>query len=359
MDERRKELLLAVDGLLKVHDAWAADPELQFITADYEEAVEDALAMFEAGDLPAECRRLASKMDWLQKQWDEYKQEVDAAGTVISPTGNFWRAIEGVREARKTANNHRRIALESIATLTEQKVSDNQICKMYGFLDSDGNPDLMMLREEREKPGRHTAPETGWLPPGELRRRDRETEQNQAAIRSKRRLAEKLERSEAHRPSESIEELLLAGVSGNQIARMHGCPVETVEIEAKRLGIEFAENYADVRTHRGPTEPALSDEDERAIKHWKPEGEAPQTAPPAAPKKRGRPAKPKAPPAPAEEGEEIASGQTPDEYIAELARRGVGEDSILAACQADNLRVSKSQITRIIQQVADAAEAVG
>lgn len=361
MDERSQELTTVVDALLKVHDDWAQDPEKRYLTAEYEEAIEDTLAVFEDGDLPADCRRLDNAVEWLRKKWAEYKEEEAAAGNAVQqPTNAFWRAIEQVRESRKAARSHRRAHLESIATLTAQKVSDNQICRMYGFVDGHGQPDLVRLQEERAEPGRHTNPDNGWEPPAEARRRDREQQQTAAVARSKKRLAEKMAARGARKPTESIAELLEQGVAANQICKMHGCSLDDVRIEADRLGIDFAENYGDAMNARGAYDPPLTDEQERHMDGGRTPALSARTdalsalsAPPATAKKRGRPRK-EAPPA---DPDAIVSGQTPDEYIADLARRGVGEDSILAACQADKLRVSKSQIKRIVQQVADAAEA--
>jgi len=71
------------------------------------------------------------------------------------------------------------VILETIEQLDKQKVSDRQICLIYGWVEPDGTtPQFSKLREERAKPGKHTGPDSGFVPPVEKARQKEFKRQN-------------------------------------------------------------------------------------------------------------------------------------------------------------------------------------
>jgi hypothetical protein len=130
--------------------------------------------------------------------------------------------------------------LEPIKALVEQKVPDRQICLIYGWVEqvNDGKgktatiPQLWKLREEIEKPGMHTG--EGFVPPAEQRRLDAEEKAKKIIEDIREAQGRKLEKLAAP-PPESLEKLIVDGVSARQIAEILHCGIEEVYRRCKDL----------------------------------------------------------------------------------------------------------------------------
>lgn len=234
MEERREYLLLVVDRLLETHKQWVAS-DTPYMTEEFEKAVEEAIEVFDSGSVPANCRDLTARVESLAEHWHAYRsQALLSRDSHLLPGNGFWKALEQTREAREGARPQADVALESIADLTRQNVSDRQICLIYGWVDATGQPEIWRLREERAKPGAHTG--EGFEPPLRKRRLEREQRQREIVAGIRQQQARKLERLSS-KPAESLEKLVADGVSAKQIAKMLGCDVDDVYRRCKELKI--------------------------------------------------------------------------------------------------------------------------
>lgn len=149
------------------------------------------------------------------------------ADTTMLPGPELWACWQNLSAASQEARLPRLKHIETIAELVEQRVPPAQVCKIYGFVDDAGNPDLQKLREEREKPGKHTGPGTGWVAPVN---RELQAQIDRMLVEEEtlnRRRAAKVEAATTPAP-ESIESLVAAGVSVKQIATLKRMTPEQV-----------------------------------------------------------------------------------------------------------------------------------
>lgn len=222
-DERHDHLMLVVDSLLETWNQWSSLSDIRYLTKKFEEAVDDCLTVFEDGSIPGDIRAMNTCVDMLREQWTAWQDANETAGgTIPLPQNAFWKALENIEAARKTLEHPKRRVLESIADLTAQRVTDAQICRMYGFTDTgmpNGNPEVWKLSEERAKPGTHTDKSKGWLPPWERLAQAEEAKQQEIVERIKRTRESKMKLLEDV-AKESIEDLIVQGVSGKQICLM-------------------------------------------------------------------------------------------------------------------------------------------
>lgn len=235
---RQDHLFLVLDNLLAEHTAWADGPESQLASDDgFYRAVGEILELFGDGDIPGSLRVIERSVASLGVEWQEYLDRVDQFGDPNAlPNTKFWKLIEMIRSQREEAAPGKRFHLEPIAELIAQKVTHAQICKIYGWVDRHGRPELWKLQEEIAKPGTHVGPD--FIPPHEARRRAGEARQKQIA----RDLQDKINRKvkTANEPArESVEDLGRQGVYIRQIAKMKKLRPDEVTAELKALGIEL------------------------------------------------------------------------------------------------------------------------
>lgn len=239
MNERSKQLGSAVDALLAIHLDW--EQETQPMRPEFSEAIDDTIAAFADGDLPADCRDLAAVVLGMEETWEHYKE--DAAmqdDEMFLPPNSFWQAMSKLRAIRSKPAASKRYNLEPIKTLIEQKVSPGQICRMYGFVDDSGNEQLWMLEEEQKNPGTHTDRSKGWMPPQERRDLERQRKSDAALERLNKRMAARAKTAERKsKPApESLRELVLGGTSAEQIALMKRMTVDEVYDQCEREGLD-------------------------------------------------------------------------------------------------------------------------
>lgn len=255
IDERRDHLLLVTDHLLTVQREWVQS-DTPYITEAVETAVDDAIDLWAHGPLPGDCRVLAGYFDRLAERWSEWR-----AIAAINPDANpvpkqsFWKVLEMIAEEREAKQPQGRKTLESVATLTAQKVPDRQICKIYGWLDAKGNAELWKLEEERLKPGTHV--NADYVAPHERARLAAE-EARRTSIERIREQQERKVKNLTEPAPESLEDLVRQGLTSKQIARMRKTTVKQVEADCRAAGLDVPpEKYdlqAAVPLDRAPTE---------------------------------------------------------------------------------------------------------
>lgn len=250
-DLRLAELKAVVDVFLNSHRTWK-ESQARLLTQDFEDAIRQMFDAFAFGDLPGECRDLASAVGGLQEEWQHYEATVTQLQP--DPRESFWHAVADVAKQRKGAEPIEPRVLEPVKFLRENKVGDAQIALMYGHRDADGvmhgpfyrNGAIQhhLILKEAENPG-SVVPE-GWIHPDELKRI------GAARTEGARKLARLQTKVAAAPPCrESIEELLQQGVSPKQTALMHSVPIETVLVAARTMGIPTEEqaDYETLRRH--------------------------------------------------------------------------------------------------------------
>lgn len=111
---------------------------------------------------------LAIDSFWIEtKTWASAIAQTQNAA---NPSGSrqMWAAVSEIDSTIKTPVVKMPEPIEQLLSL-EPKVSYSQICKIYGWVDEDGNPQEHMVQEERQKPGTHI--NAKWVHPDIKRRR--------------------------------------------------------------------------------------------------------------------------------------------------------------------------------------------
>jgi hypothetical protein len=238
---RSQELTDFADYFLTAHEEWQSDTNRQHPDESYWDAVDELLEAFEAGDIPDECRVLAEAVDALAERTGEFYARTDQGRS--DPGGAFWSALEAVKTARQPAKEEMLIPLETIKTLDKQGVPHGQIAMIYGLVPSgeelNANRYAHLVQKELDEPGSVIGPD--WIDP---RLRERQEKQSATQERHGRIQRKRAERAVEKPAPETIEELLLQGVSVEQICQMKHCGMEEVLAEQSRLDIEKAERKA-------------------------------------------------------------------------------------------------------------------
>ena len=218
--ERRNFLIAIVDNASKTHRAWAEGGDTHLLPEDelyqrFNEIAEQG--RFINAQRASDLERMFLNFG---AQWRSFvasqQQNMDVG---MLPGERFWEAWEALEAERAAAKTPQLKEIEPIETLVAQKVSERQICMIYGFMLGDGSPDFRKLREEIKEPGKHTGPETEWVAPvnEHIVRQIKLDKLDRDAIRRRR----DAKVSAANTPApESIEMLVADNVSGEQIARM-------------------------------------------------------------------------------------------------------------------------------------------
>lgn len=261
-DERRRELLEAVDRLTEAHQGWISS-DAAYITDIFEATVDDVLNVFEIGLVPHDCRELARLAAALAAEWDRWQAQVAGTGMVgVLPQNAFWAALEAVEDASREARPQSVRPLESVAELDRQKVPHWQIARIYGWLDARGNPDTRKVEAELAKPGTHVAAD--FVPPHQ-RRREEEAARKESALRRLRESGRRKVEILKEPCPEPLEELVAQGVSLEQIARMTKRTTTWVLTECRRRGLPDPKSLDRPHAMRAPQERPLSAEAEKVL----------------------------------------------------------------------------------------------
>lgn len=150
---RSEELNLAVREQIRVHKEWQDDTVNRGDSPDtaYWDGVTALFATFAAGDIPTDCRELEDMVGRFHAEVEIF----DGRDNVNNPEPHvgLWAAWEGVARLFDLQQRPPIRALESIATLKEQKLSDIQIAVAYNFYDHRGYPVAALVEKEFAVPG--------------------------------------------------------------------------------------------------------------------------------------------------------------------------------------------------------------
>ena len=274
---RRSESLRAVaEDFVRVHHEWANDQDRAEPDEAYWDAADDLFEAFAAGDIPADCRKLADAVAKLLDEDARFARAMDERGATY-PHHEFWAAREAVEAALKASESRELRPLEPVAELRRQGVDDRQIAKIWGFVNRRGEEMPWLVQEELDKPGAVTKTPGAldgrdWEDPRlrDMRQAEGAGERHAEGIRRRGRKSEAVDKADEPKPCpETPKELWEQGVSPEQSARMLRRTVD----EVKALWVQF-ERVAGASEDQPPTAPVATR----------------QSAEPA-PRKRGRPRK--------------------------------------------------------------------
>lgn len=234
---RQDHLFLLLENLLAEHTAWAESEDSELHPSDgFYKAVEETIEIFGDGDIPGKLREVERSIRDLATEWAEFIDRVDQTNDPKAlPNSKFWKLVDTIRVQREVAAPSKRFRLETIAELVAQKVPNAQICKIYGWVDAGGRPEVWKLQEEISTPGTHVGPD--FVPPHERKRLAQEARQKEIIRTIQARIDRRVKTANepAHEP---IETLARQGVFVRQIAKMKKMTVPEVLSELKGLGIE-------------------------------------------------------------------------------------------------------------------------
>jgi len=236
-----KQRILATEQAVKAWDA-ADSPNVRWrggsakgMSGEVARALDQLCELCNAAEVDDDAKEIVLALDRVSTEFTAWAEAFDIAPESVHPTGtpDLWAAFRSAVSV--TVDAPRRLP-EPIRDLMEAGVSDQQVCKIYGFLHPDGSGDLAKLAEEKAKPGTHYDPET-WVPP-HLERRRQEINDLWANRSFSGHTPVEAEPPKP-RPAapESVDELIAQGVGAEQIARMKGMTVEEVEGYAAKLGL--------------------------------------------------------------------------------------------------------------------------
>lgn len=148
-------LFAAVEEFNTVHNAWVGDSNSDHPTIRYWDALDELLETFDAGDVPSDCRQLASAVYDLARE----KQAHDATDS-IDPAHSFWAA----REALETLWERHRYGAkvkyrETVKELDRQGVPHEQIARIWGLKHRDGSGNATLVARELEFQGSVIGPD--------------------------------------------------------------------------------------------------------------------------------------------------------------------------------------------------------
>lgn len=297
MDSRTDHLFLVLDNLLQENTEWADGPE-NTLSAESGlwQAIEETIELFGSGDIPGPLRGIEKTISSLRTHWEEYQQKLDENfDPNLLPTNAFWKILEMLGKQKEQATPKPKQVLESVKTLTEQKVSPAQIARIYGWVDARGAPETWKVQEEISNPGTHV--NADYMPPREKQRLEEEARQEDVVRKLRDRIARK-QALASQVAAETLEQLVGQGISLKQIATMKRLTVAEVMGEIKRLGLEMPPlDYSESRAApaRYDREPSEAQERirkaqagglKRAVKEDVDESPEPDVAPKP---RRGRP----------------------------------------------------------------------
>jgi hypothetical protein len=173
--------------------------------------------------------------DQLATAYRDFKRRACAALSLqeIEVDGDqaLWRAVYGLREWAITKYNYQ--PPSPIPVLRSQGVGDEQIARIYGWMDEDGEPDFAKVLEEESKPGTHYNPKT-WVHPAKRKR----IEAARAAVDARSPRGREYVRDSEYQKTTppSVEELIKLGAPAPQIAALHGLEIEDAEALLRAAG---------------------------------------------------------------------------------------------------------------------------
>jgi len=243
---RRDAILQAIDSLLAEYENWLNDPTAKYIEEGgaLDDAIFLATTMCDAGEIPSRCRQLIDAMGRVQVEYEMY-QGGDFDPHTTAPLPKFHAAMKAVLHARQGAESPQRRAVESIAAYDKQKLTDEQIARIFAHRKDDGtlvgpfhgsgNRVLNeKLQAERDKPGSIIT--ANWVHPSD------EADERQNSMESTKRLDRVAKRSEAASEAKwddsDVAKYLREGAFPQQAVKRYGISLQHVLAIAKQHAID-------------------------------------------------------------------------------------------------------------------------
>ena len=243
--ERTKQLLYAIFNVLENKRLWV-ESDQTYITRDFEVSVDELIVTYREGEIPQSIKQMLPLVVVVKDGWTAWKERIaDRVDPQEMPAMEFWAALEQLEQIHDDITNTRPpVRIETIEELEKQKVNRQQICTIYGWVDSDGTPQYHMIDEEKAEPGTHLG--ESYRSPGD-RRRELEDQRRKDGIKAiNDRVKEKVLLSQQTCP-ESLVELIEQGVSIAQIKEMKRVSEEEVISEAQRNNLPVPQKEYSVR----------------------------------------------------------------------------------------------------------------
>jgi len=160
MATKREQVCSVIDEIDKIYTAWRKndDPSLwkqnrmhhtyKQVTPDFFPAVTDLINLVASDEYEFDSYSLVMACDQFIDEWLDWVKELnsDRKDVRLDGTDAIWNAWGRVIEQKKPRTFP---SVEPIDQLINNKVPNLQICKIYGFLDDIGRPDLARLQEAK------------------------------------------------------------------------------------------------------------------------------------------------------------------------------------------------------------------
>jgi hypothetical protein len=262
--ERRMHLLAIVENTRLAYKRWVEEGDSHLTPEDelyqrFQEIADQARVIDRRRAEPLELLFVG-----LAPHWAGFvSAQQTTADVTMLPAEELWQAWEQLAAFGMKARLPKLKHVEPIAELQKQGVFPRQICLIYGFLDDDGNPDLVKLQEAITEPGKHTG--HGWVAPVNRHIAGQIEQQRVEAESLDRRRASKI--AAATTPArESIETLVATGCSAVQIAKMKRISTDAVYDYCRQHGLpDPPYDYTGVLQAPGPHDPAITPERQHAM----------------------------------------------------------------------------------------------
>ena len=232
---------------------------VQAISDQVAQSIDQVCYLCQARDADDDAKELILAIDRFQGEVHAWREAIDLTPESVHPGGNaqMWstlNVLEPMLEVKRTR------LPEPIRELMDAKVSDEQICKIYGFVKADGSADVVKLAEERKTPGTHYDPET-WESRSDKGRREQTQKEwaQRVPIEHFPIGNDPVEAKPRAIAPEPLDELIAQGVDGEQIARMKGMAVEDVEAYAAKRGLPLEGRFRPAKPEDHDEQAALNE----------------------------------------------------------------------------------------------------
>jgi RES domain-containing protein len=214
---------------------------VQIMDEPTEAAIDGLGEALKQTDFPRDVWHTVVAADAFVEQWERLKRDQQMPVPKMHPAGEpaLWNAYARMTDAQAP---YRRIYAKPgpIAQYFRQKLSPNQIARIYAWSSPNGAPDTRKVFEEHTKPGTHYD-DSNWIHPEDaVAERNREAEWSIRAAR-----VETVIRAEAPSPaaSESLESLvILPNMSARQIRKMlPDATDDEIFASAEAMGVRLPE----------------------------------------------------------------------------------------------------------------------
>lgn len=273
------EIKAAVDLLEEVVKDWESAPRDQVaivhwrgndrraVSVEIESAANELFELVNQADEEFEnshdCHALVLAIDDFDDAFCKWAEACQRTPDRTDPGGGpeVWEPYNRMLAAREQRAYARP---EPIGALLAQKVSHQQIAKIYGWRDPSGAPDLVKVQEEITSPGTHFKADK-WVHPA-LRRiiadvADRWAKREAKQQRPGRKPSAPEPKVQREAP-ESLDELIYGGVNVLQIAKMKRITPDQVRERAADLGVPLDGSVLSAAAARARRPSPTEDEEE-------------------------------------------------------------------------------------------------